>query len=263
MKEAWNKRSLLSVLFATLLLAGCSETLRSGRAQRAATQPAAIEQNDRLLVLPFRDGSCLPPRKHRVTCHLTGEEFEAGKVPPGTGRKLARLFHQQLAARGVSLVPFDEGAALTAKRDPKEVNAYEPPLGVEVGKEAGATKAIMGVAIRYEERSGSWFGTRDPASVAFSLALIDVSRGTMIRKLRFNRRQAPLATNLLALPIWWQQGFRWWTRREVAERSLADAADALLGLENASARWTNMPAGATAPGLRQHRPQGQTQYWEP
>jgi len=109
------------------------------------------------------------------------------------------------------------------------VDAYEPALAVDLGKRAGATKAIMGVMIRYEERSGSWFGSRDPAAVAFSLALIEVSSGAITHTMRFDRRQAPLTTNLLALPLWWQEGLKWWTRREVAERALAEATDALLG----------------------------------
>jgi hypothetical protein len=174
-------------------------------------------------------------------CHLTGEHFEAGEVPSGTGAELAAALFQDLQARDVAVIPYERGLQLLAQTDPAVVDRYEPALAVDLGKRAGATEAIMGVMIRYEERSGSWFGSREPAAVAFSLALVDVATATVTHKLRFNRRQAPLTTNLFALPTWWQEGFGWWTRRQVAELSLREAADALVGAEGAPTLWTNMP----------------------
>jgi hypothetical protein len=194
---------------------------------------------DRVLVIPFRDGSCLPVAGNHVTCHLTGEDFEAGDVPKGTGAELAAILFQDLQTRGAPVIPFEQGVNLLAQTDPAVVDRYEPALGTELGKRAGASKAIMGVVMRYEERSGSWYASRDPAAVAFSLALVDVATGTITQTLRFNRRQAPLTSNLLAFAAWWQQGFKWWARKEVAEHALAEAADVLVGAEGSPLLWAN------------------------
>lgn len=78
--------------------------------------------------------------------------------------------------------------------------------------------------------------------MSLSLALVDVQSGAVTHKHLVRREQAPLTANLLALPVWWRQGFRWWSRREVADEALAEAASALAGTVDAEAAWPNMPA---------------------
>lgn len=201
---------------------------------------AQTTSSDRILVLPLRDGSCLPVYGNHVMCHLTGEHLDAGEVPPGTGQRLAGLLFTHLERLKAPVVPFEVGVRLISEADPTLVDRYEPALAALVGQQAGASKVIMGVVSRYDERSGAWYASREPAVVSFSLALVDVTSGSVTRKLRFNRRQAPLTTNLLALPLWWEEGFRWWAREEVADRALAEAAQSLVGVAEVPL-WTTMP----------------------
>lgn len=233
-------RASICLVFVMALFVGCSARARQSRDGAAETETSRgpISASDRVLVIPFRDGSCLPAYGNHVTCHLTGEDFGAGDVPKGTGAELAAILSRDLQARGAPVIPFEQGVDLLAQTDPALVDRYEPALAIDLGKRASASKVIMGVVMRYEERSGSWFGSRDPAAVAFSLAFVDVATGTITQTLRFNRQQAPLTSNLLAFVAWWQQGFKWWTREEVAEQALAEAADVFVGAEGASLLWT-------------------------
>jgi len=252
-------RFAVCIVLGMAVLAACSvrSTHSTEALATASARPRFMAPTDRVLVIAFRDGSCLPVYGNHVMCHLTGEHFDAGDVPSGTGADLAAALVQDLQARDMAVIPYERGLQLLAQTDPVVVDRYEPALAIDLGNRGGATKVIMGVMIRYEERAGSWFGSREPAAVAFSLALVDVETGTVTHKLRFNRRQAPLSTNLLALPTWWQEGFGWWTRRQVADRALNEAADALVGTEGTPTLWTNMPLRPAAHelGESQTRPQ--------
>ncbi|MFQ5664836.1 MAG: hypothetical protein ACE5I7_00230 [Candidatus Binatia bacterium] len=196
---------------------------------------------DRVLVLPLRDGSFLPANGDHVMCHLTGEQLPAGQVPHGAGTQFAAVLFRGLQRRGVDLVPFEQGSQLVSAADPVLRDRYQPSLAVTLGKKGGASKVIMGVVTCYEEFSGSRFGSRQPANVAFSLALVDVSTGALTHKFIFSRRQVPLMSNLLALPIWWREGFQWWPRRQVAEEALTEAADKLVGLHRPASFLAGVP----------------------
>lgn len=234
----------LLVLSGVLALDGCSATQPSTRAGSAGeTGSALVGRSQRVLVLPLRDGSCLPIYGNHVMCHVTGEHLDAGRVPEGAGANLGAILSDELEKRGVSLVPYDRAMTLFSAADPGAVDRYEPELAIDLARQAGADKALMGVVARYEERSGSRFGSREPAAVAFSLALVDIAKGEVTYRTRFNRRQAPLTTNLLALPLWWREGVGWWSREQVARQAMSEAADALVGRPREGARWTSMPEG--------------------
>ncbi len=237
----------LAAFWTCLPLAACSARQESGQRETDGTSARyrpLLTGADRVLVLPLRDGSCLPRYGNHVMCHLTGEHLEAGDVPPGTGIELGRLLHGSLRELGAAPVPYEESLALIAAANPIQVDRYDAELAVELGQKAEAGKVLMGVVSRYEERSGSWLGSREPAAVAFSLALVEVATGKVTYRTSFNRRQAPLTTNLFALPLWWREGFRWWDRHQVAAQAMREAAAGLVGAGGSKSLWTNMPAQA-------------------
>lgn len=226
----------VSVVITAMLLEACAS--RQPPAPRD-TNSVVLRKSDVVLVLPFRDGSCLPVYGNHVMCHLTGEHLDAGDVPTGTGIIFGSILSDKLLARHVRVIPYERALDGVDAADPDAVDRYEQSLGTDLGKSTGATKVLMGIIGRYDERSGTRLASGEPAAVAFSLALIDVSSGAMVYRTRFNRRQAPLSGNLFSLPLWWQDGPGWWTRREVAERALEEAADALTGRAGRLGTWTN------------------------
>jgi hypothetical protein len=223
-----TRRSAVLLAIGAALLASCARVQRAEQPGSLAALPGAhIASGERMLVLPFRERSPLPIYGNHVMCHLTGEHLDAGEVPAGAGREVGLRLFERLEALGVPLVPFDEGAALFAAVDPGTADRYESALGVGLAKGAGASKVVMGVLTRYEERSGTALASGMSAAVSFSVALIDVATGEVVYKLRVAREQAPLSANLFDFSAWWQQGFRWHTRGEIADAALAEAAAAL------------------------------------
>ena len=232
----------VSSLLVLVLAAGCSSaTAPSAAGSSEHARQAILGRGERVVVLPLREGSPLPVYGNHVMCHLTGEHLAVGEVPEGTGEELGELLADRLDALGAEVVPYDRGRGLFSAVDPEVVDRYEPALAADLGRGAGAAKAILGIVTQFEERSGSALASAHPARVSFSLALVDVDRGVVTHKLAFNREQAPLTANLFSIGSWWRRGFRWWTREEVAEDALGSAARALLGVGDDESAWPDMP----------------------
>lgn len=138
-----------------LLLAGCGSLSAKGVPHAGAQAGALVAPDDRLLVLPLREGSPLPIYENHVMCHLTGEHLDSGQAPEGSGVELSEVLSRHLAERGVDLVPIEEARRLFAVVDAEARSRYEPSVGVELGRQAQASKVVMGIVARYEERSGT------------------------------------------------------------------------------------------------------------
>jgi hypothetical protein len=82
---------------------------------------------------------------------------------------------------------------------------------------------ITGRMLRYRERVGSDLGVQSPASVAFTLDLIDVQRGDVIWSTRFDETQKGLSENILSLGDIRERGLRWLTAEQLAQDGVRKA----------------------------------------
>ena len=91
--------------------------------------------------------------------------------------------------------------------------------------------------LRYRERVGSEIGVKSPASVAFTLDLIDVQRGDVIWSSRFDETQKGLSDNILALGDIRERGIRWLTAEQLAQdgvRKMVNQLHQVIGRSSAS-----------------------------
>ncbi len=86
-----------------------------------------------------------------------------------------------------------------------------------VGELVYADAVITGRMLRFRERVGGDIGVQSPASVVFTLELIDVRRGDVIWSTRFDETQKGLSENILALGDIRERGLRWLTAEQLAQ----------------------------------------------
>ena len=79
-----------------------------------------------------------------------------------------------------------------------------------------AEGAFYGTVSRFREREGSEYGSRQPASVAFRLALYSTESGRTVWHGEFDQTQEPLTSNLLNWWQFWRAGPRWFTAAELS-----------------------------------------------
>jgi hypothetical protein len=101
---------------------------------------------------------------------------------------------------------------------------------------------MAGTVWRYWERKGTAYGAKRPASVAFSVYLLDVASGETVWTASFDKTQQSLAENLLDAPGFFKHGAKWLTAKELS----------CWGAEDTAAKLKKVRGGA---GTRKARSQ--------
>ncbi len=98
---------------------------------------------------------------------------------------------------------------------------------VAAGRDYGADIILAGYLYRFKERIGSNYAAEAPASVAFSLILIDVNNGHLLWARHFNKTQKALSDNLFDLSDFIKRKGRWVTASQMALAGLEEMVSAL------------------------------------
>ena len=197
---------LLLVLFP--LLAACS--LSSGNIESKQSTDLTARQIKRIAVLAPAAPAAAAPAKNRllgVTSEKKGERQDPGEI-------LMRLVYSAM----VSLPDWQ----IISESELKEVSDSIPQTNDmarlrKIGELVYADAVITGRVLRYRERIGGDIGVQSPASVAFTLELIDVQRGDVIWSTRFDETQKGLSENILSLGDIRERGLRWLTAEQLAQ----------------------------------------------
>jgi hypothetical protein len=114
------------------------------------------------------------------------------------------------------------GWQIISDSETKDVSASIPQTNDmarlrKIGELVYADAVLTGRMLRYRERVGGDIGVQTPASVAFTLELIDVQRGDVIWSSRFEETQKGLSENILSLGDIRERGLRWLTAEQLAQ----------------------------------------------
>jgi hypothetical protein len=95
-------------------------------------------------------------------------------------------------------------------------------LLVKVGREFEADGVLVSFIYRFKERRGTRYAVERPASVAFSLFLIQVPEGRIVWERHFDETQRSLNEDLFAFGTFLKRGGRWITASEMATSGLSE-----------------------------------------
>jgi hypothetical protein len=156
----------------------------------------------------------VPPPAAQAKNPLLGEPSEKKSERQDPGEVLMRLVHSAVAA-----MPQWQIVSDSEVREVSESVAPSNDMGRlrKIGELVYADAVLTGRVLRYRERVGSEIGVKSPASVAFTLDLIDVQRGDVIWSARFDETQKGLSENILALGDIRERGIRWLTAEQLAQ----------------------------------------------
>jgi len=201
---------LITLLF---LLASCS--FGAGNLESRHSTDLEARRVRRIAVLP---PSAMMP--------VAGQKFPFTNPPePRTSEReapetLARLLHSAMAA-----LPNWQ---IVSENEVREVGQALPADGEasrmkRLGEMVYADAVITGRVQRFRERVGDEWGAKSPASVTFTLDLIDVRRGDVIWSARFDETQKSLSENIFALGDISARGVRWLSADELTQEGVKKA----------------------------------------
>jgi hypothetical protein len=87
---------------------------------------------------------------------------------------------------------------------------------IAIGRDYGAERILANYLYRFKERVGGNYAAESPASVAFSLFLIDVPSGQLIWARHLDETQKALSENLFELRSFIKRKGRWVTAEQMA-----------------------------------------------
>lgn len=117
----------------------------------------------------------------------------------------------------IKITPLQESEAEYQKIKSEKEFSYYRDIAVSAGKKLNVDAVITGVISEYREREGSNLGVESPASVAFSVQVIDTEDGETLWETYFTETQQPLLQNLFEIDKFFKRGGKWITVDELAK----------------------------------------------
>jgi hypothetical protein len=199
---------LMPALVLLAFLAACS--LSPGNIQSRQSTDLEARHIKRIAVLAPAAPAAAPPAKNP----LLGASSDKRVERQDPGEILMRLVYSAMVA-----LPRWQ---IISESELKDVSDSIPQTNDiarlrKVGELVYADAVITGRMLRYRERVGGDIGVQSPASVAFTLELIDVQRGDVIWSTRFDETQKGLSENILSLGDIRERGLRWLTAEQLAQ----------------------------------------------
>lgn len=130
---------------------------------------------------------------------------------------------------GITITPLKESEAEYMKIKSKKPGSYYRDLAVSAGRELGVDAVITGIISVYTERRGSEIGVESPASVAFSVEVLDTREGKILWETYFSETQKPLFQNLFEINKFLKRGGKWITSDELAKEGARKTAQEFNG----------------------------------
>lgn len=153
-------------------------------------------------------------------------------VADGSGETVtAELYSQMSLAAGWEVVP-ETDVAVTMQKLPPPSPANLQHDAIELGRLVSADAVLYGTVDKYRERVGLDYAAQSPASVAFSLYVVDANLKQVIWSAKFDKTQKALTENVLNIVSFFKTSGRWVRAHEIAMQGVQQAVNDLHGQVN-------------------------------
>lgn len=210
------KFTALAIIFGALVYA-CGST--AGNLQ---SRPASDIDSRRI-----RRIAVLPPAM-AATVAQPALPFNAPAVPRTSEKEAPESVTRFTHAALVALPNWQ----IVSESEVREATLNLPPSSAEerlkrIGERVYADAVMMSRVERYRERVGDEWGAKSPASVAFTLDLVDVRRGDIIWTARFDETQKSLSESIFSIGAIGERGLRWLSADQLAQEGVKKAVGQL------------------------------------
>jgi len=184
-----------------------------------------LSRTSRVVIIGFQPALLSGEKADIVRDPLSGATFMAEPVSQDAVRVMTNtLFERLVTDTSFSLVSPGQarGTFLDIVASDRSASLDTVEILQEVGRAFDADAVLVGYLYRWNERHGSDYGVKSPASVAFDLHILKSSGGEILWRGRFDKEQRSLSENLLDLETFIRGGGKWMTVRELALLGLKD-----------------------------------------
>lgn len=229
--------AVLLVLGVCVLIAGCATTQLSAKVpiigrtpdlQVQAVKSIKSIRVQRVAVMPLLEA---PGNGERTVIEGAGETVTA------------ELVGQMALAGGWQLIPETDVTDALQKLPPV-TPGNQQTTAVALGKKLSADVVLIGSVDKFKERVGIAYAAQSPASVEFTLHLVDVQSGQVVWTAKFAKSQKALTENVFNLMSFIRSEGRWVKAHEIAQEGIQEAVADLHGQLNLAHAELRFPGGS-------------------
>ena len=224
MKPTRNFRFLPALLLLSAIFFN-SGLLSAVYAQTEETEAPSARLRDRIKSLALIPFTSKPSFSDGVP-EETVEEKE---------RYLTITLYEALTAEllRIEITPLQKSETEFLRVKAEKPKSFYREQAVAAGKSLGVDAVMIGVISEYTEREGSAIGVESPATVTFSVEVLDARDGHTLWETYFKETQKPLLENVYEIEKFFKRGAKWITSDELAKegarKTVLDFNEYLLG----------------------------------
>jgi len=215
-------KKILLLLSAALILFSGNPINGSAETDRGASENADLStlQFKRIAVMPFLVGKLESPEEpveKPLSQPLKELNIDAAKLAEGAEQIMTRLVNDVLQIRFEGqMVLMEEAAAVYADVIRDQTLDTPRKLAKKFGENLQADLVVVGTVWRFREKGTFQEMPDSPASVAFSVYLMDVAGGKRLWRNTFDGTQKTLSEDVLGGLKQIKMGLRWLSVNELA-----------------------------------------------
>jgi PBP1b-binding outer membrane lipoprotein LpoB len=218
-----KRAPVFAALALCLTIAGCSSTDSSSSLPTLPSRVPFIGNTPDLEVHAVKSIKTVRVAKIAVMPLLENPDKSNGTVVEGSAETVtAELIGQVALAGGWELVPETDVTDALQKLPPLNLTNQQT-VAIELGKSLNADVVIYGTVNRFKERVGIAYAAQSPASVEFTLHMVQVTSGQVVWTAKFDRTQKALFENFFNVVNFVKAEGRWVKAHEIAQDGVQEA----------------------------------------
>lgn len=228
-----RKRIALRIITTVSLLLCLAPFCLAAESATAAIQASEIQQ---LAVMPFITVSDSAQHNKELNktldCQLVGLCYLDRDVLTQSEETLTGQLSEELVnyyADALLPQPLVTEHYLQQAKDPQETPRE---LAIRLGQDLAADHVMVGLIWQYRQRVGGALSADSPASVAFSLFLVDVANKNLVWEGQFEKTQRALSDNLFDAALFFTSGVKWLSAEELSQYGMEQTLESLPAQTN-------------------------------
>jgi len=200
----------------TLIMVSMICGLGPSYATEKETEVSPEKKEDKIVILPFFKGRYGANINEIMDKPVANLSYDIEKVSPEAGSILTGIVHEEMNSKyGNKISPLLDGI-IVYDRIKKESEDTIRSHAKKAGELLKVNRVVVGYVWSYKRRIGSSMAASSPASVGFTICLIDVSNGKTLWKGSYEESQKSLSDDILKIKGFFERGAKWLTVEDLA-----------------------------------------------
>ncbi len=213
-----KKKIVVILAIAALLLSGC--TPHKGKVKPKSEIPPIKS----ILMMQVKNMAEVYGENKEVRMPFSGGVYKTGPIIKNGPTFLTSQVQTQLSnLKDIGILPPSQTrTGMTDLTTGQKNSQSEREIVVNAGRTVNADAVLAGYLYKATQRIGNELGAKTPASVSFSLYLVDTKTGRTIWEAYYEETQKPLSENLLNIVKFIKRKGSWVTAQRLMELGVAD-----------------------------------------